>query len=877
MILSCLAGMMVRMRIFVFLLMACAVWAADYRTPAGTQPAHRTEEGPGTILPGGRLLSPVGDQYTTGPGPFGLAVSPNGSRVVTSNGGLDRMSLSLLERADSKWSIRNVAIARRRNAADPDDDWKSTFMGLAFGNEGILFASEGESGQVRVMDPATGKRLGRLDLNGHGFADSYSGDLALDSARGLLWVVDQANFRVVCFEVGRDFAKTNYAGSVRVGRLPFAIALSPDGRRVYVTNVGMFSYKAIAGADVKKPRETGLRFPPFGFPSKEAIDGVMRETPQGPVAVPGLGDPNVPESNSLCVVDGSDPAQPKVVKFIRTGVAFGRDSKGGSSPAGVIAAAGRVFVTNSVNDSISAIDPGTLTVTKEIALRIPGLERYRGILPIGMAYHAGRNELLVAEAGVNAVGVIDVAKLEAVGHLPAGWFPTRVALDGDQVYVTNAKGHGTGANASDTAALPQSFQQERRRGSLSRYALPGAAEFAKLTAAVMHNNGFEPRAEAPKLPAGLTHVVIIVKENRTHDEVFGDLTGNPALARYGRAVTPNHHAIADRFAIGGNFYADSEVSVDGHHWLVGSYPNVWTESTMMSAYAGGKNFRLTPEAPGRLQYPGSNSSVHPEDLLEAGTIWHQLERFKIPFRNFGEGFELAGADEGPGLKPTGAAFFTNIPMPDALYRNSSREYPNYNTNIPDQFRANQFIAEMDKLYRKPGKPLPRFIFIHLPNDHTADPRPADGYPVRASYVADNDYALGRMVEYLSKTPEWRHMAVFITEDDAGGGVDHVDAHRTVMAIASPYAKKGYVARQNSSFTGMLKTAFRILGLPPLNLYDATAMDLGECFGPAADFSPFVLQPVDAAIFEPAKARDPLDPKPGPKMDDPREVRKSAQP
>jgi YVTN family beta-propeller protein len=837
------------------LLSLCALRGEEYRTPAGTQPARRTEEGAGSILPGGRLLSPYGTEFTTGPGPFGLAISPGGGRVVTANGGPDRFSLTFLEGS----TLRTIKVGKRDN--DDDDDWRSTFMGLAFAGEDVLYASEGESGRVRALDPRTGKRLERVDLNLNGFKDSYTGDLALDAKRGLLYIVDQANFRVVVW----DIARHKYLASVRVGRLPFAIALSPDGLRAYVTNIGMFSYKPIPGADVKRPRDTGLSFPPFGFPSKEAVDGAMRDTAHGEVAVPGLGDPNVPESNSLCVLDVSRAAAPKVVKFIRTGLPFGRDSLGGSSPAGVLAAGDRVYVTNSVNDSIAAIDAATLKVVKEIPLRIAGLERLRGVLPVGMAYHAGRKQILVAEAGINAVGVVDAASLQVLGHVPAGWFPTRVALAGDTVYVTNAKGHGIGPNASQTAPLPNSFQLERRKGSLSRYEMPG--DLAGLTAQTMRNNGFVAVTGPAALPAELTHVVIIVKENRTYDEVFGDLTGNPALARYGVAVTPNEHALAERFAMGTNFYADSEVSVDGHHWLVGSYPNAWTESTMMAAYGGAKSFRLTPNAPGRLEFPESDSSVHPEDQLEAGTLWHHLERNKISFRNFGEGFELAGVNEGQGLKPTGARYFTNMPIPDPLYRNTSRQYPNYNNNIPDQFRATQFIGEMQ------GKALPRLLFIHLPNDHTDKPRPADGYPTRASYVADNDYALGRMVEFLSRTPEWRHMAIFITEDDAQGGADHVDAHRAVLLVASPYAKKGYRAVQNSSFPGMLKTVYRILGLPPLNLFDAASTDLSECFGMEADFTPFDLRPATLSVFDPAKAREPLDPHPGAKMDDPRELRK----
>ena len=809
------------MRIGAALLATAAVaFAADYRTPAGDRPATRTEQGAGTVLPGGRLLSPYGREYTTGPGPFGLAISPDGKRIVTANGGPDRYSLSFLEKEGDQWRVRTLHVHDKGHDKQDSDEWTSTFMGLAFDGENVLYASEGESGQVRALDPVSGRRLSRFNLNTAGFEDSYSGDLALDRDRGILYVVDQANFRVAVFDV----RKKRYVASVRVGRLPFAIALSPDQGRAYVTNVGMFEYQPIPGADPKRLRETGLPFPAFGFPSKEARDGATRETEAGPVRVPGLGDPNLPEANSIAVLDVHDPTAPTVLKFIRTGLPFGRHSDGGSEPAGVLAVGDKVFATNSTNDTISVIDAGTLEVAKEIALRIPGLEQYRGVIPIGLAYHPGRKQLLVAEAGINAVGIIDTESMSLAGHIPAGWFPTRVALDGDAVYVANAKGHGIGPNATLDGPKPKSFQLDRRRGSISRYTLPGPSALPDLTARVLDNNGFKPAAPAHAIPPQIRHVVMIIKENRTFDEVFGDIAGAPKLARYGRRVTPNHHAIAERWAMSANFYADSEVSVDGHHWLVGSYPNVWTESTLMAAYGGAKSFRLPTTAPGRLSFPQSNSSVHPEDQLEAGTLWHHLDRAGITFRNFGEGYELAGVYEGEGLKPTGARYFTNVPMPDPLYRNTSRNYAQFNTNIPDQVRATQFISEIDAMYRKPGKPLPQFLYIHLPDDHTAKPRPEDGYPTDASYVSDNDYALGRILEYLSHSPWWKSMVVFVTEDDAQSGVDHVDAHRTVLLAAGPYVRHGYIGRDNSSFPGLLKTVFRIFKLTPLNLFDATATD-----------------------------------------------------
>jgi YVTN family beta-propeller protein len=898
----------------VALLIAIPAGAAEYGAPAGIRPAlHRP--GAASILPGGRIISPLGHQYTTGPGPFGLAISASGKTLVSANSGPDRFSLTVLEREkDGAWQVRQLVAPKRKKAKpgereageksdDKEDQWHSVFMGLAFATEHTVYASEGNTGRVRLVDLATGAAKKIYDLNRDGFADSFTGDLAFDAERGVVYVLDQANFRLVAI----DTRKQRVLSSVRLGRLPFALALSPDKRKAYVTNVGMFEYQAVPGIEPHNLRETGLPFPAFGFPSPESRAGARRETGKGPVDVPGLGDPNVREANSLAVVDLADPAAPKVETFIHTGLAFGEGGEGtmgGSSPSGVVATADRVFVSNAHNDSITAIDAKTNTVTGQIDIRIPGLENLRGVLPIGMAFDEATGWLLVAEAGINAVGVIDTRQSRPgkfLGHLPAAWFPSRVLIDRDTVYVTNVNGQGTGPNVWQSAFASGDGELVMmgtfRRGSIGAFPMPGAADVATGTQAVIDNNGLSPRDEpAGALPSGVKYVVMIVKENRTFDEVFGDIQrlasgatvmGAPAVARFGQAghaagqgarlsvqrvnVTPNHHALALTWSFSDNFYADSEVSVDGHHWLVGAYPDAWTETSFRASYADGRDFRFPTTAPGRLLFAQGNSSVHPEEQPEGGTIWHHLARHGIPFRNYGEGFELAGVDEGQGDKPTGGRFVTNVPMPDPLYRNTSRDYPIFNMNIPDQFRATQFIHEMQEKYVKGGEPFPRFIYIHLPNDHMTEPRPQDGYPYEASYVADNDYALGRIVEFLSGTPQWREMAIFVTEDDAQGGRDHIDAHRTVFMGIGPYFKRGYVSHVNTSFPGMLKTIFRLLGLPPLNLFDAIASDLSDCFTNTPDYEGYQVRKEDARIFDPAAAREPLDPRPSVKMDDPAEV------
>ncbi len=539
----------------------------------------------------------------------------------------------------------------------------------------------------------------------------------------------------------------------------------------------------------------------------------------------------------------------------------------------MIATDDRIFVSNAHDDSITVIDAHTNKVLREIPLGLPGLEKLRGVLPAGMAWDPVTKRLLVAEAGINAVAIVEPEKPAIAGLIPVGWFPTRVALAGNRVFVTNARGHGTGPNLRrplmDLGETPY-----LHRGTISTFIMPADSELPKLTQTALLAGGLLPAQGATAAwPSGIRYVVLIVKENRTFDEVFGDVAeaangrvrSYPLLARFagedGRAdghntqfsiqhaaITPNHHEIAKRWAFSDNFYADSDLSAEGNHWLTGAYPDLLTESGLLAARGGQRQFELAADSPGRLVF-AENSSTTPEEEPEAGSLWHHLARNGVSFRNFGGGMEFAGAPEGKNEKPTGARLLTNAPMPEPLFRNTSREYPAFNMNIPDQYRASQFIREIEERYVKGGEPFPRFIYIYLPGDHMAPPRAAEGYPYQASYVEDNDLALGRIVEYLSHTRWWREMQVLITENNAEGGLDHIDAHRTILLAAGPYTRKDYCSHTNVSYPGLLKTIFGLLRMPPLNLMDATAADLRDLFTNEPDDTPYAARIPDKRVFD----------------------------
>ena len=741
------------------------------------------------------------------------------------------------------------------------DAWRSVSLGVRFSGEHAVFISEGNSGRVALVDLDTEERRRAIDLNQNGYHDSFTGDLALDARRNVLYVADQANFRIAVI----DTRSRQVLASVKVGRLPFAMTLSPDRRKLYVTNVGMFEYRALPA---------GFGFPAFGFPGAEAIQGVQTRSESGTVPVPGLGDPNAPESNSVCVIDVSEPAVPKTEAFVRTGQPFGKEIRSGSSPSGIVATAERVYVSNGANDSITVINARNNRVEGEIPIRIPNLVELRGVIPMGVAYHDATGWLLVAEAGINAIGVIDTRSGRVLGHIPAGWFPTRVLVEHDTVFVANLLGRGTGPNAIVTPNGIRVLSGELDRGSISIFPLPAGSALAAHTEFVMRACGFEPSPPKQQpIPNEIGHVVLIVKANRSFDELLGDIThaangrvaAVPALARFGREgyadgrgkrlslhdvnLTPNLHAMAERWSFSDNFYADSTEGAAGRHWLAGVYPMAWSSSSLLAGLSGGKDFRISA-APGRLAFPGAGAAVQPEDSPESGTIWRHLAEHKISFYNFGAGLDLAGATAGPA--GSGATFLTNMPMPAELYTATSRSYPGFNLHIPDTGRAARFIQEIEEHFVRARAELPQLLYIYLPNDALSEPEPQSGFPYAESYAADNDLALGRIAEYLSKTKWWRNMVIFVTEDSARGGLDHIDTHRTLLICAGPWAKHGYVLHTNSSFPAISKTINEIFHLPAHNLFDASAASLSDCFRSTPDFEGYEHIAEDMRVYQEIK-------------------------
>ncbi len=872
-----------------------------------------------TVIPNGRFITPLGKSITVAPHPYGLTLSNDGKIAVTANSGTSPLSITIIKNLTSD---KPTVLQIPPGAHTDKGVIESVFMGLAISpDDNFVYVSAGQKNGIYIFSIKDGKKVGFIScfVKGEEYdSTGYIGDLAITKDGKKIFAVDQINFRVVIIDVPQRKA----VKSVTVGRYPFGIVLSKDEKTVYVANVGMYKYSRIKNKNNPKSLGEGLSFPPFAYLSKESEEGVTVDS----FEVPGLGKPNVPESFSVWAVDVKELSNPKVIAKIKTGVLVGEKVEGvpalgGSSPNSLACAGNFVFVSNGNDDNVTVIDTRTNKKVKEIFLKLnDAVKHFRGVVPFGVATSPDGKRLYVCESGINAVAVINVPSFKVLGHIPTGWFPAKVKVspDGNYLVIANAKGFGSGPNGGvNFHPGPEgTYIGNLMKGTVEVLKIPTDSELKELTAKVISNNfKIEHLSEVKKRRGNnpipifggerktpIRHIVFISKENRTYDEIFGQVkkaNGDATIARYGRNVTfsnkkktrtvrnatvmPNHLKLANEFAIADNFYVDSDVSADGHRWLENTYPNEWVETCTPASYGRNRRFDWKSKAPGILAMNGAAGAVYPEDYNQQGTLWDHLARNGIRFRNFGFGVMFSPAFYRKQFKYEGIHHFVNYPLSAPLFENTSRTYPTFNLGIPDQFRIDQFIKEFNERWTKGKGTLPKIITVIIPNDHGAGERPKDGYPFRESYMADNDLAVGRIVEFLSHSQYWKNMLIVITEDDAQNGVDHVDAHRSVLMVISPYVKRNYVGHFHYSFGSIFKTFFNILGLPYLNQYDAGATDLSDMFTDKPNYKPYNAVPVDKRIFDPQKALDPLDEnfnweavKNSPEIDDVKEMMKESE-
>jgi DNA-binding beta-propeller fold protein YncE len=513
----------------------------------------------------------------------------------------------------------------------------------------------------------------------------------------------------------------------------------------------------------------------------------------------------------------------------------------------LLAHAGKIlFVANANQNTVTVIDTDAgraiETIGTAIDPRAPA-----GSTPTSLALSSDESVLFVANANTNDVAVVNVKQPGAslpLGFIPVGWYPTSVRLsrDGRTIYVANGKGASSRANRDGplpgfrgAAGSMREYIGGLFQGTLSLIGMPDPKQMAAYSQTVYEcsplHRGDPMSVHAANVPAGhpiparlggkspISYVVYIIKENRTYDQVFGDIAagnGEPNLCLFPESVTPNHHALAREFVLLDNFYVESEVSADGHEWSMGAYATDFVERIWPLGYRGDR----------RVPYPAESA------LLEiakpsGGYIWDKAAEKGVSYRSYGE-FVANGKTPGEPATTRVKALEGHF---DPLFRSFDMDYS-------DARRADRFLQELAD-FEKSGD-LPRLIIMRLPNDHTAGTSPGK-WTVQAC-VADNDLALGRVVEGLSKSKFWKQMAIFVVEDDAQNGSDHVDAHRTVALAIGPFVKRRSVDSALYSTSSMLRTIELILGLEPMSQFDAAAQPMYGSFTSQPDFTPYIHAP-----------------------------------
>ena len=511
-----------------------------------------------------------------------------------------------------------------------------------------------------------------------------------------------------------------------------------------------------------------------------------------------------------------------------------------------------LFVANANRNTVTVFDTNKGAAIETIGTAIDP-KAPPGSTPNSLSLSPDESLLFVANANTNDVAVINVeksGKSVPLGFIPAGWYPTsvRVARDGKTVYIANGKGLFSMANREGPNPLARGGSDKTRqyiggllRGSLSSVPMPTPAAMAAYSKTVYECSPIDRHDAAavtgPRPPEGnpvpfkvgdpspITHCIYIIKENRTYDQVFGDIAegnGDSHLCLFPEKVTPNQHALVREFVVLDNFYVESEVSADGHEWTMGAYATDFVERMWPISYRGDKRVPYPAEGKMPIAFPAN------------GYLWDRAAAINVSYRSYGEFVDNGKTLDDPST--------TKLKVLEGHF---DPKFHGYDLKYPDVKRADRFLEELAE-FEKAGE-MPRLIVMRLPNDHTSGTRLGALTP--SAMVADNDLALGRVVEGLSKSRFWPHLAIFVVEDDAQNGSDHVDAHRTVALAISPYIKRKTVDSTMYSTSSMLRTMELILGLDPMTQFDASARPMSPAFTATPDLTAYRVRPPGIDIHE----------------------------
>jgi YVTN family beta-propeller protein len=782
------------------LLVSCLSARADEqeRLQVGVQPDGRI------VVPTNQILSPAGKQVPFPGRPVDLALMDNGRTLVVKN----MRSLVFLDAVTGQ-NKQRLYLPRKEDGEDLGFSAVGLFVDgsnvyVTDARNKIRVAQPGEDGSYAWDEEI---KLPAPKVNGA----AYPTGLASRGDRSL-WV---ASSRGNCVHrVNLEAGKVEE--TIAVGVAPYQIcAFSPD--RLYVTNWG----GDLPANGVAQSLTSG---------SPVQVDQRINVANQGSVS-------------ELSKVDGHWQHRKSVAV--------------GLHPSGMVLSQPSrqfLYVANANSDTVSVIDTRTDKVVETIPCR-PEARLPFGSGSNALALSPDSATLYVANGTNNCLAVIRLGKAarengnaerasRLAGLIPTGWYPGAVLLspDGKRLYVANVKGHGTLSPRRSDAKGKNSHDH---LGTVSIIDVPDEAQLARCTAQVNANNrlayslnGLEaPDSKTQPVPIPrrhgepslIKHVIYIIKENRTYDQVFGDMkegNGDPNLVMFGVDVTPNHHALAREFTLFDNFYCSGVLSADGHSWTDAAYVTDYLEKAF-----------------------GSFTRSYPDDGKDAlafpitGFLWDNVLAHHRTLRNYGEFVaEENYVPEGTkwrdlyneSKKGNRKIKLTPHTTMAQLKPYTHPTYPYFPLVAPDAYRADVFLEEWREFERKGT--LPDLIYMSLPCDHTEGTRPE--YPTPRAMVADNDLALGRIVEAVSHSRFWKDTCIFVVEDDPQNGFDHVDGHRTVALAISPYTRRHFVDHNNYNQTGMVKTIEMVLGLPPMTQMDLSATPMRVCFQDTPDLTPY---------------------------------------
>ncbi len=758
---------------------------------------HAGPQGDGTAFTSyGWRVTPAGNQTRLGERPYGVAQSPDGRTLLVSNDGVHDQSLMVVDAAS-----RQVVQALHYPAP------KALFIGVAFSPDGTrAYASAGSNNLIRAY------RVHNQQL-------SALADIPLRASKS-------------------------------ISPFPAGLTVSPDGKRLYVADnlANALSVINVAtGAErrvVLNPATCAVSR--FGFDPSNGRGCNFPHT----VELSANGRTAYVSNWGKSSVSAVDTGTLRVVKTIQVGTH--------PSALKLNPRSGDLYVANTDSDSVSVIDTRLNSVRRTISVE-PYPHAGVGSNPDALAFSPDGRTLYVANAGDNDVAVVRLAADgggRIAGLIPTGWYPTGLAVshDGRRLFTVSAKGLGAGPNPRgpipnrDRQTPPNQYIGSMIKGLLSSVVVPSDGDLARLTARVVSNNGFDERATVRVVghpnqsvvpyrvgdSSPIKHVIYIVNENRTYDQVLGDLpqgNGDASLTLFGGRVTPNHHKLANKFTTLDNLYAAGEVSDDGWEWSTAANANSFNQKTWTTLYGGRGSF-----------YAGEGGTLGaaPGKDPSNSYIWDRLTRQNISYRNYG-------------FWATATPPVTVYNEPN-LYARTDVAYPGFNMQIPDQVRYREWEREF-RQYERAGN-LPTMEFLKFPRDHTCGTSP--DCPSPKAMVADSDWATGKLVDTVSHSKFWASTAIFIIEDDAQDGPDHVDAHRTVAHVASPYTQLG--GKVDSTFystVSMLRTMELILGLRPMTQFDAAATPMFNSFTDNADLSPYQAEKPEQSLTEPNPTNAPL--------------------